>query len=96
MTKLTKKEIKERMKKFNPCISKELEEKLIKNPDLCKRILLQEAVMSKKLNESVLKFLCDKKYLSEMIEEAKKIEGEKMKQDLKELEEAFGFGKEGK
>jgi len=77
MKKLTKKVIEERMKKFNPCISKELEERIIKDPGLCKRILLQEAVMSKKLNEPVLKFLCNKKHLSEMIEEAKKIEKEK-------------------
>ena len=43
--------------KINPCISKELYDKIMKDPGLCAKIIKEDRKISKKVHKTVMRFL---------------------------------------
>jgi len=64
--------IEEKMKKINPCISKELFEEILKNPEKCKQIVKENRETMDRINLIVMKHLCSKEFLEGLLEGLKR------------------------
>lgn len=58
--------------KFNPCISKELHDELLKNPKACQKLVAEERAMGIKLGNIIMKHLCSEEFLSGLFKKGDK------------------------
>ena len=56
-----------KIKNINPCIRKELEEAIIKDPNICKALCANGQTVAQKIDAMILKSLCSKKFLDKLL-----------------------------